>query len=692
MSGNFLFSHIRSATILTFFLYNISTPLTAQFPSISDTPTWVTERPYDQTAYTGIGIVSKGGRADSEIKTEANRLAFEEISNQIYAAISSSYEEVLRQENEEFQERSKSILKASTASDLEGLELVGSHDDGKKYYVFWKLDKSVHEANLEKYGTVAKQMFEKSTKVLLTDAIGELSFLVKAYENLQKAPGKIISYEGSDGELVLNVQIPKRIEEIISKVSTSGGNTRQTGRPNERLDGDLIFNASYDALITVTLMGLPVEFRVINGDLEMETQKTTDANGQARTSVLKIKSDEPDQLVRAFVDLKKFKTQEVPNAVLDQVLDDISMSRSVDYVIDVSGLISEVIAVKVVPEIGIAPSDINFINEIFIAEIGNNTKFEVLERGYMDEILQEQGYNAECSTDECQVEIGKMLSVRKMIFIILQARGTGSQQTFRASMKLTNIETGKNEHMKQVKYKGDVDDLLDIGIGKWVKEFYASINLPKVTFLSSNYNVHVYKDGDYWNDIPIRDEELEPGQYKMNFILPGFETQKKTFNLALGQNLEERIELEQKTRTEAMMKSFLLPGYGQWYSSDNAHNGRRVMGTTFAVATLAAIAGTVATWSSYMDASSTYDASRADYLAQDSMGDIDSYRKIMEDDHDTMSSAKSTAWIVTGLLGTIWVASGIEAMLNFPTDYGVGASFSYDPVHEQNQLNLYKTF
>ena len=42
--------------------------------------------------------------------------------------------------------------------------------------------------------------------------------------------------------------------------------------------------------------------------------------------------------------------------------------------------------------------------------------FVVLERGKMDEILSEQGFQQTgCTTTECAVEVGKMLNVQKMV-------------------------------------------------------------------------------------------------------------------------------------------------------------------------------------------------------------------------------------------------------------------------------------
>ena len=164
------------------------------------------------------------------------------------------------------------------------------------------------------------------------------------------------------------------------------------------------------------------------------------------------------------------------------------------------------IAVKLLSETGISTLEIRYLNEAFISEIKEQTKFDVIERALMDEVLQEQNYNSECSTDECQVQIGRLLSVRKMIFVVLNAKAESinfmgdiqtrdqknfmekkfgwtfeeikpgefqryeaGNQTFRGYIKLTDLETGNMQGSLDIKHKGTMDQLLDNNIvNKWI--------------------------------------------------------------------------------------------------------------------------------------------------------------------------------------------------------------------------------
>ena len=694
-------------------------------------PSWVTKRPVDQGSYIGIGEVDMKGKSTAKYQEEAKNRALAEISEQIYTTISTSYEETLQEGSGISVEEVSAMLKSSSSEDIEGAEKIDSYADGKKFWVYWKLDKRKHEENAARYTDQSKDYYQKSKETIPGfETVSELSYLVKAYEAIHRAHGKLVEIETEDGKTLINSEVQNRLEEIINNIETRTINNKQQGQKGDPLQRDLIFKATYVGLMDVVLKGLPIEYKVITGDMVLDKNVSTDSQGEAASGVREIKSDLPNQLVQAIIDLKQFKERKVPNVVFDKMLDDISKKRAGNYSITVSKLKAENLAVKVLSENGISSMEILNLTDGFISEIKEQTKFNVMERQTIDDVLEAQGFNSECSTDECLIEINKITPVDHMIFVILNAKAESGQfsgdiiskeearimekefgwtyrelkegkfrrfeageKTYRGSIKLTNIESSNIEGQTQIKFAGTMDELLDQGIiKKWIKKFYSSINLPVVSFVSSINNIQVFMDGKYWNDLPIREEVLQPAKYKMQFSLSGFETMKKTYNLVLGQKIEERIELDEKTRTEAFVKSLIFPGYGQWYSSDNTHNSRRVTGTVFAIAYVGSLFGTGLMWNEYLTTKTNYDNSVVDYNEQEVMTEIESYRKVMEDNHTTMASAKSNAGVITGVLATVWLSSALEAMLRFPTDYGASVSFSYDPVLHSRQLSLHVDF
>jgi len=345
----------------------------------------------------------------------------------------------------------------------------------------------------------------------------------------------------------------------------------------------------------------------------------------------------------------------------------------VSYHYSVSGLVSEMIAVKVIPE-GIPSTDANWINGQIITELKKTTNFRVMERGLMDEVLQEQGFNENCSTTECQVEAGRMLSVRKMLFVIIGKRGN----VFRGIYKLINIETAEIEYQNSVKFIGTFDELLDQGIPQWGEEFYTSLNQPHVTFTSEIPEIQILKNKVFWVKIPVYKQLLPVGEHNLIFQAEGYETLKKNYKMILGMNLNEEINLVPKSKSKAFKKSLLFPGLGQFYTSDANHRGRRKAGIFLSATGVVSIAVTAISWSQYFRARKDYTSANQEYLSQKQLDQIVQYREIAQHKNDLQASAEKGAWIYTGALTTIWVGNALEAILHFP-DY-------------QNKANLSSTF
>jgi len=85
--------------------------------------------------------------------------------------------------------------------------------------------------------------------------------------------------------------------------------------------------------------------------------------------------------------------------------------------------------------------------------------FIVLERGKMEQILQEQGFQQSgCTTTECAVEVGKMLNVQKMVSGSFGKVG----RTYTIDLSLVDVKTAQIEKSFFQDYKGEIDGLLDI--------------------------------------------------------------------------------------------------------------------------------------------------------------------------------------------------------------------------------------
>jgi len=93
------------------------------------------------------------------------------------------------------------------------------------------------------------------------------------------------------------------------------------------------------------------------------------------------------------------------------------------------------------------------------AEIFATNKFEVLERAQMDDVLKEQGFQASgaCTDEACQIEMGQILGVERLVTGSLGKLGT----KFILNLRMINIETGKIQRTVFEDCKCPIEDLTE---------------------------------------------------------------------------------------------------------------------------------------------------------------------------------------------------------------------------------------
>ena len=96
-------------------------------------------------------------------------------------------------------------------------------------------------------------------------------------------------------------------------------------------------------------------------------------------------------------------------------------------------------------------------------ELFQTNYFQVIERDIMDEILMEQGFQQSgCTTNECAVEMGKLMNVENIIGGSINKVGN----TFSSSIKMINIQEGNIEKIVSFDYSGPIDEMLKRGMKK----------------------------------------------------------------------------------------------------------------------------------------------------------------------------------------------------------------------------------
>jgi hypothetical protein len=251
----------------------------------------------------------------------------------------------------------------------------------------------------------------------------------------------------------------------------------------------------------------------------------------------------------------------------------------------------------------------------------------------MNDVLQEQGFDAgECTSDECAAEVGAMLGVEYMISGAIGKIGSA----YTIDAKMFAVATGAAETMKSITYAGAVEGLIiEIEILAWD---ILSLDPPRALKKKRNQGIPDYSAA-------------------------GFKS---------------------KSKAGALMRSMVLPGFGQIYS------GNKVFGYGFLVLEAGMIGMVAKSNSDYISYENEYNTQLVKYNGATVPGDIANYKALVDQARDDMISANDQLTLFSAAAGGVFLISAIHAYITGPT-LAEGAKqlplrLAYDPVWKQTQL------
>jgi len=282
---------------------------------------------------------------------------------------------------------------------------------------------------------------------------------------------------------------------------------------------------------------------------------------------------------------------------------------------------------------GITMQEAQTLTDRFTTSLSSTEKVILVERGTMNDVLEEQGFTAgECASDECAAEVGAMLGVEFMISGAIGKLGNA----YTIDAKMFSVSTGAAESMKSITYAGAVEGLIiEIEILAWD---ILGLDPPRAL------------------------------KKKRNQGIPDYST----------------VAVKSKSKTGALMRSMVLPGFGQLYS------GRKISGFSFLLLEAGIIGMAAKSNSDYASFQTEYDTQLANYNAATVSAEITSYKALVDQARDDMTSASDQLTLFSAAAGGLWLINAIHAFLTGPDLVDNGSNFpirlAYDPKLNQTQL------
>ncbi len=232
-----------------------------------------------------------------------------------------------------------------------------------------------------------------------------------------------------------------------------------------------------------------------------------------------------------------------------------------------------VIAVLQLDNNGVSESETRALTDRLRLELFRNEKYEVMERQKVNSILEEMQFQLSgCTSDECAIEVGRMIGVKKMVAGAVSKVG----EYYTVSARIIDIETGKIELTAVVDMEGTLGEVLTQAIPSIARQLseipdVAQTIQNKVGALHINSTpegANIFINNEYKGITPLKLKVKAGATQTVKISKNGYATWEKDYVLDPGQVVDFSIRMDRKVIPQEPEKEKVV-------KEDKEKNGRK---------------------------------------------------------------------------------------------------------------------
>ncbi|MCK4641720.1 MAG: PEGA domain-containing protein [Candidatus Marinimicrobia bacterium] len=204
---------------------------------------------------------------------------------------------------------------------------------------------------------------------------------------------------------------------------------------------------------------------------------------------------------------------------------------------------------------GLTPQEAAVLTNRLRSKLVATNVFIMLDRGRMDEILKEQGFQISgCTSTKCKVEMGSLLNVQKIVSGSIGKIG----KLYTLEIALIDIVNAKVIKSLTRDYTGEIEGIIGLmgpiadelaGISKSVTTVSvetapAESGVGVIKIVTVPTQAMVYIDGIKLGLTPFKSEELKAGEYTIKITKQGYLDHEQTFSVEAEQTNSLGISLK----------------------------------------------------------------------------------------------------------------------------------------------------
>ncbi len=194
---------------------------------------------------------------------------------------------------------------------------------------------------------------------------------------------------------------------------------------------------------------------------------------------------------------------------------------------------------------GLSDTEIGILTDRLRSMLVRTNSFDVVDRGMMEEILKEQGFQMSgCTSMDCAVEAGKILGVEQMVSGTVGRLGS----LYTVDIALIDVETSRIMKSLTRDHSGEIEGL--IGIMQSVAEELAGVQKTapvaggSLDVSTKPDNADIYIDGVLKGKTPKKIDRITPGEHILKIQKQGYKTIEGKFTIVVNKTKEYDMDLK----------------------------------------------------------------------------------------------------------------------------------------------------
>jgi hypothetical protein len=292
-------------------------------------PSWVSQRPVNESYYVGVGIAPKANSTQS-YQQAAKKEALNDLISEIKVTVSSNSVLQSLQNNAEFKQQFESQVKITALNEIENYEVVDSWENADYFWIYMRLSKAqyaeMRRKRMQSAINRAEDYLARADELNLTNNYVQILRLkLKALATLQEYLNEDLQSDYKGKNVYLVNEIISSIQSQLYKITVQSKSLSLMGKVGKPIQHPFDVHVFFADTLAGKLgvQYLPMKMNVEQGKMDFGAQTQTDQQGIASFSVARILARDPIQLIRLSADVQGIIKTDSVNFALQNVLKNI---------------------------------------------------------------------------------------------------------------------------------------------------------------------------------------------------------------------------------------------------------------------------------------------------------------------------------------------------------------------------------